>query len=248
MKKRVKFVGYNEFDYPIYEDENNKKYIDVNCGTIPSPDLHYSSSGGEPNCPVDFEYILLKKDNLFYLNLEYKKELRKESVVLKNIENSLSHITCLGSDHDKLFEESKGKKILVNSAKWIMRINGLCDEDAYTVKMFKKLGIEVCFVKKKYVPFFKMNGKFYVFTLDKSKERWFTSLDCETTLVRDMSAISKINRVICFDYYKDAYDFNVFYIYHKEIRQNVILKSLIHFIDDYGCMEVYFDCSKGSLS
>ena len=61
MKKKLKFVGKDSFDRPVYRDENGKLWKDVNLGNG-RPYLHNSTNNefdGEPDSPITGEYTII---------------------------------------------------------------------------------------------------------------------------------------------------------------------------------------------
>jgi hypothetical protein len=59
--KKLKFIGVDDWDRPVYQDESGKFWKDVNLGSG-TPHLHSSADNefdGEPDMPITGEYEII---------------------------------------------------------------------------------------------------------------------------------------------------------------------------------------------
>ena len=60
--KKLRFVGIDSWDRPVYQDESGQLWKDVNLGSG-DPYLHSASSNdfdGEPDMPIEDEFEIIK--------------------------------------------------------------------------------------------------------------------------------------------------------------------------------------------
>jgi hypothetical protein len=61
--KKLKFIGIDSWDRPVYKDEKGKLWKDINLG-MGTPYLHSVSNNdfeGEPDSPIQGEYEIIGK-------------------------------------------------------------------------------------------------------------------------------------------------------------------------------------------
>ena len=63
--KKLRFIGIDSWDRPVYQDDSGKMWKDVNlgCGEL---SLHSASSNdfdGEPDMPIHFEFEIVKEES-----------------------------------------------------------------------------------------------------------------------------------------------------------------------------------------
>ena len=61
--KKLRFIGIDYWDRPVYRDESGDIWKDVNLG-CGNPSLHDSTNNdfdGEPGCPIDDEFEIIKE-------------------------------------------------------------------------------------------------------------------------------------------------------------------------------------------
>lgn len=67
MSKQVlelKFICEDDWNRPVYKDQNGRLWIDVECGDLDEPVLHASSNNeidGEPDYPITQEHVFIDK-------------------------------------------------------------------------------------------------------------------------------------------------------------------------------------------
>ena len=60
--RKLKFIGIDGWDRPVYQDESGQLWKDVNLG-CGEPSLHSASNNdfdGEPDMPISGEYEIIK--------------------------------------------------------------------------------------------------------------------------------------------------------------------------------------------
>jgi len=93
---QLEFIGVDFWDRPMYKDQNEKLWLDVEIGNNEIPSLYSSSTyalDGEPNQPINHEFIIIKP---FIKNVhEFEYEL------LGRLKSDCDYYLGYGNRHSK---------------------------------------------------------------------------------------------------------------------------------------------------